>query len=139
MWKVFQSGLIGFLISLSSSYLMVTLAILQSNATITGQQLLEQIMIAAILGIAIGISTRIYKMERLSFTVQILIHFLLVTLFVGIAGYIGRWFDLKNLSSCVSVFISEIFIYVTVWSFFYTKTKHDIKEMNDYLQKRQGM
>ncbi|MGG0658432.1 DUF3021 domain-containing protein [Rummeliibacillus pycnus] len=134
-----QSGLIGFLISLSTSYCMVTLDVLNTNATITGHDLLEQVFVAAILGIAIGICTMIYQIEQLSFFVQIIIHFILVTICVGVAGYFGHWFDFNNIWSFVNVFISELIIYTIVWFFFYTKAKHDIREMNELLQKRQEM
>lgn len=139
MKKALESTLIGFLISLSISYIMVTISVLVKNASITGQQLLEQLVVAAILGIAIGICMLIYHIERIPFAVQIIIHFLLVTIFVGIAGYFGHWFDYDNAWSFVSVFFIELMIYIVLWTYFYRKAKHDISEMNQLLQKRKGM
>lgn len=139
MWIAFRSALIGFLFSLSTSYCMVTLDVLKANGSISGQELLDQVVVAAILGIAIGISTLIYQVEHLSFLAQIIIHFILVTIFVGIAGYFGHWFEANNYQSFFNVFICELIIYIFIWLFFYTNTKHHIREMNELIQKRQEM
>ena len=53
--KYLRMMIIGLLISLSSSYVLVTLSVLSNNAVASGTELLEQIVIAAILGIAIGL------------------------------------------------------------------------------------
>ena len=63
--KYLRMMIIGLLISLSSSYVLVTLSVLSNNALASGTELLEQIVIAAILGIAIGLLSVIFDMEQL--------------------------------------------------------------------------
>ena len=57
--KYLRMMIIGLLISLSSSYILVTLSVLSNNAVMSGAELLEEIIIATILGIAIGLFSAI--------------------------------------------------------------------------------
>ncbi len=65
--KILRMMIIGLLISLSSSYVLVTLSMLSNNEVIVGSALLEQVIIAAILGVVIGLLSLIYDIERLPF------------------------------------------------------------------------
>ncbi|QDQ02046.1 DUF3021 domain-containing protein [Lysinibacillus fusiformis] len=131
--RILSMMIIGLLISLSSSYVLVTLSIISKNTVVTGPELLEQIIIAAILGIVIGLLSLIFELERLLFTIQLTLHFSAVTLCVFTAGYFGRWFEH---SSIFYVFISEIIIYFIVWCILYVLQKIDIQEINNAIQKR---
>ncbi len=131
--RILSMMIIGLLISLSSSYILVTLSIVSKNTVVTGPELLEQIIIAAILGIVIGLLSLIFELERLLFTIQLTLHFSAVTLCVFTAGYFGRWFE--N-SSIFYVFISEVIIYFIVWCILYVLQKIDIQEINNAIQKR---
>jgi len=125
--------IIGLLISLSSSYVLVTLSILSNNEVIVGSELLEQVIIAAILGIVIGLLSLIYDIERLPFLIQLPIHIIAVTICVLTAGYFGHWFDHSGL---VYILIAEIIIYFIVWGITYVLQLNDIKEINHEIQKR---
>lgn len=125
--------IIGLLISLSSSYVLVTLSMMSNNGVIVGSELLEQVIIAAILGVVIGLLSLIYDIERLPFLIQLSLHIIAVTLCVIIAGYFGHWFDH---SSLVYILIAEIVIYVIVWGITYVLQLNDIKEINHEIQKR---
>lgn len=125
--------IIGLLISLSSSYVLVTLSMLSNNEVIVGSELLEQVIIAAILGIVIGLLSLIYDIERLPFLIQLPIHIIAVTICVLIAGYFGHWFDHSGL---VYILIAEIIIYVIVWGITFVLQLNDIKEINHEIQKR---
>ncbi|MGE7092034.1 DUF3021 domain-containing protein [Lysinibacillus sp. NPDC048646] len=133
--RILSMMIIGLLISLSSSYILVTLSIVSKNTVVTGPELLEQIMIAAILGIVIGLLSLIFELERLLFTIQLTLHFSAVTLCVFTAGYFGRWFEH---SSIFYVFISEVIIYFIVWCILYVLQKIDIQEINNAIQKRKN-
>lgn len=139
MRKIIESALIGLLISLSISYGMVTFGVLNENAFISGQQLLLQFVVSAIFGIVVGVSTLIYNIERISFALQIAMHFILVSILVGIAGYFGEWFEYGNVGSIVNTYTTVLIIYVIIWLLFYIKTKHEIREINKLLEKRQEM
>ncbi|MGN4125857.1 DUF3021 domain-containing protein [Lysinibacillus sphaericus] len=131
--RILSMMIIGLLISLSSSYVLVTISIVSNNAVVTGPELLEQIIIAAVLGIVIGLLSLIFELERLLFTIQLALHFSAVTLCVFTAGYFGRWFEHSGI---FYVFVSEVIIYFIVWCILYVLQKIDIEEINHAIQKR---
>ena len=129
--------IIGLLISLSSSYVLMSLSIfLRHNKVMTGEELLEQVMIAAILGIIIGVVSLIFEIERLPFTIQLIMHYIAITICVLTAGYFGHWYDISNIFSFMGVFLSEVIIYVLTWYFINVLLKKDIEEINKSIQKR---
>lgn len=139
MVNILRFAIIGLLISLSSSYTLMTLNILAiPNATVTGQDLLKQVIIAAILGIIIGLISLIFETERLHFPLQLFIHFVLVTMCVLVAGYFGEWYDVTNIATIMYLFISIIVIYLISWGIILLLTKRDIKEINHFIQKKKG-
>lgn len=131
--KFIRMMIIGLLISLSSSYVLVTISVLSNNAVMSGAELLEQIIIAAILGVVIGLLSIIFEIERLPFISQLILHLIAVTLCVMVAGYFGRWF---NHSGITYVLISEAIIYLIVWCIIYVLQLIDIAEINHAIQKR---
>lgn len=133
MKKIIRMMTIGLLISLSSSYVLVTFSVVSNNAVVSGSELLEQIIIAAILGVVIGLLSFIHDIECLPFIAQFILHVIAVTLCVMIAGYFGRWYDH---SSIKYVLISEAIIYLIVWCIIYILQKSDIEKINQEIQKR---
>jgi len=131
--KTLRMMIIGLLISLSSSYTLVTISVLSQNTMISGTELLEQIIIAAILGVVIGPLSFIFDVERLPFILQLILHLVAVTLCVMTAGYFGRWFEH---SSIMCVLVSEAIIYFIVWCILYVLQLIDIAEINHAIQKR---
>ena len=131
--KIIRMMVIGLLISLSSSYVLVTLSVLSNNAVMSGEELLEQIIIASILGIVIGLLSFIYDIERLPFMIQLILHLAAVTLCVIVAGYFGRWFEHSGITY---VLIAEAIIYCIVWCIIYVLQLIDIAEINHAIQKR---
>lgn len=131
--KFIRMMTIGLLISLSSSYVLVTVSVLSNNAVMSGSELLVQIIIAAILGAVIGLLSTIFDMERLPFITQLILHLIAVTLCVMIAGYFGRWFEHSGIKY---VLISEAIIYFIVWCILYILQKNDIEKINYAIQKR---
>ncbi|MGG2053871.1 DUF3021 domain-containing protein [Lysinibacillus pakistanensis] len=131
--KTLRMMIIGLLISLSSSYTLVTISVLSQNTMISGTELLEQIIIAAILGVVIGPLSFIFDVERLPFILQLILHLVAVTLCVITAGYFGRWFEH---SSIMCVLVSEAIIYFIVWCILYVLQLIDIAEINHEIQKR---
>lgn len=133
MKKFIRMMTIGLLISLSSSYSLVTFSVLSNNTVISGPELLEQIIVAAILGIVIGLLSTIYDIERLPFIAQFILHVIAVTICVMIAGYFGRWFEH---SSILYIFVSEAIIFFIAWCIIYVLQKSDIAKINQEIQKR---
>lgn len=133
MKKFIRMMTIGLLISLSSSYALVTLSAISNNTVVSGPELLEQIIVAAILGVVIGLLSIIYDIERLPFIAQFILHVIAVTLCVMIAGYFGRWFEH---SSITYIFVSEAIIFFIAWCIIYVLQKSDIAKINQVIQKR---
>lgn len=135
--KWIQSGLIGLLFGLSTSYIILTISLLvEGNSTITGQELLNQVIIAGIMGIIIGFGSKIYDIDRIPFTVATIIHYAFVTCVVFVAGYFGKWFDISNLKTFSSVLVSQTISYVIIWCIVFILKKRDVEQLNDILQER---
>lgn len=134
MYEILRFSIIGLLIGLSSSYTFQ--ALLNQKSVMTGNELSNEYLIAGVLGIVIGWISLIFKTERFSFTIQLIIHFVFVTICVLAAGYFGGWYDITNISSMLSLLVWVIIIYVISWGFSLVLIKKDIKEMNQAIQKR---
>lgn len=133
--RIIRSCLIGLLIGLSCSYVLVTIGtVTDSNAVLNGRELLEQLMIAATMGIAIGFVTMIFETSFFSLPAQLLIHFSFVTLCVFIGGIFGSWFS--DASTFMLVFLNELIIYALVWFFILLTMKREVDEINEHLQNR---
>ncbi|MGM7634420.1 DUF3021 domain-containing protein [Bacillus sp. Hm123] len=135
--KILRMMIIGLLISLSSSYTLVTISVLSTPGVVaTGPDLLKQLVLAAVLGIVIGLISLIFESERLSFPIQLIIHFIAITICVLTAGYVGDWYDVTQVSTIMSVLTSELIIYGLAWGILYVLTKRDIDILNESIQKR---
>ena len=136
MKKLLRMIVTGILVSLSCSYILVTLSILPKlDVALSGADLLEQIIIAVILGAVIGPLSVIFELERLPFFIQLLLHLIAVTLCVLTAGYFGNWFEHFGVKN---VLISEAIIYFIVWCMLFILQKKEIAQINDAIKKRKG-
>lgn len=134
--KIIRMMMIGILIALSSSYILVTLSIfLDNSSTISGEVLRQQIIIAIILGAAIGLLSLLFEIEQIPFLLQLLLHVTFVTIFVLTAGYVGKWFVDFGIQN---VLLSEAVIYVSVWCVMYMLQKKEIEDINAAIQQRKG-
>lgn len=100
---------------------------------VSGTELLEQTVIAAILGIAIGLISGIFEIESIPFMAQLLLHLIAVTICVLIAGYFGGWFMHSGVKY---VLLSEAVIYIIVWCILYILQLKDIEKINREIRKR---
>ncbi|WP_100401794.1 DUF3021 domain-containing protein [Bacillus sp. FJAT-42315] len=135
--KILRMMIIGLLISLSSSYTLMTISVLSiPDAVMTGPDLLKQLVLAAVLGIVIGLLSLIFESESLSFPIQLIIHFIALTVCILTAGYVGDWYDVTQVSTIMFVLISELIIYGLTWGILHVLTKRDIDMLNEKIQKR---
>ncbi|WP_332647351.1 DUF3021 domain-containing protein [Lysinibacillus sp. 54212] len=134
MFEIIRFSTIGLLIGLSSSYTFQ--ALFSLNETVTGKELLKEYIIAGVLGIVIGWISLIFRSERLGFTAQLSIHFAFVTICVGVAGYIGEWYDITNINTMIGVLVWLIIIYTVSWGISLVLIKKDIKQLNRTIQNR---
>ncbi|MEK4699489.1 DUF3021 domain-containing protein [Solibacillus sp. FSL R7-0668] len=137
--RFLQLLLICVLISLSCSYIIMSSMIYASpNDVMTGKDLLEQVFIAILLGIAISFLSFIFEVERIPFIGQLLLHFFGILVCVFTAGYFGNWYDITDFSTIVIVFILLIIIYCFTWWLIQILLKRDIKNLNKSIKKRRG-
>ena len=131
-----RSCLLGILISLSTSYIILTLSLLSDHADISSEDLMQQLVIAIVMGIVIGLATTIYYLDKFSLIVATIIHFSIVTLVVFLAGTVGQWFDWNQPSSIIGVFISEVIAYIIIWIVIHILMKHEVEQLNQLIQER---
>nr|WP_274520140.1 DUF3021 domain-containing protein [Lysinibacillus parviboronicapiens] len=132
-----QSGIIGLLIGLSTSYVIITLgSVANPGSLFSGQNLLRELLTAAIMGILIGIATLIFETGIVSFNVQLTLHFCFVTICVFVAGLVGSWFELSDWHTIWPVFLIEVIAYIIIWILIWLLTKREVDEINNLLQNR---
>ncbi|MEG0439723.1 MAG: DUF3021 domain-containing protein [Solibacillus sp.] len=136
--RYFRILIISVLISLSCSYIIMSLSIFASNEVMTGQQLVEEVIIAIVLGIAISVISQIFEVERIPFIGQLLVHILGILFCVFTAGYFGNWYDVSNVSTIIVVLMATIIIYIGTWWVIQNLIKKDIDELNQTIKKRRG-
>ena len=133
-----RSCLLGILISLSTSYIILTLSLLADNADISSEELMQQLLIAIVMGIVIGLATTIYFLDKFSLTIATIIHFTIVTVVVLVAGTVGQWFDWNEPSSIIGVFISEVIAYITIWIVIHILMKQEVEKLNELIKERRS-
>ncbi|MEK4427411.1 DUF3021 domain-containing protein [Solibacillus sp. FSL K6-1523] len=136
--RYFRILIISVLISLSCSYIIMSLNILATNEVMTGQQLVEEVIIAIVLGVAISVISQIFEVERIPFIGQLLVHILGILVLVFAAGYFGNWYDVSDLSTVMFVLIATVIIYIGTWWVIQNLIKKDIDELNQTIKKRRG-
>lgn len=136
--KVLRMMIIAMFFSLASSYSTITIiALFNKSITFSGSDLLEEFVIALVLGWVIGLISSIFLLERIPIYIKLFIHFLLVTVCVMIAGKIGSWY--KGFDSTLWIlFLSEIVIYIIIWIILYIMIQRDVDEINKKINKMRG-
>ena len=131
-----RTCLLGILISLSTSYIILTLSLLSDNAEISSEELMQQLIIALAMGIVIGLATTIYFLDKFSLTIATIIHFSIVTVVVLVAGTVGQWFSWHQPSSIIGVLIIEVIAYIVIWIVIHILTKQEVEQLNQLIQER---
>lgn len=134
--KYVRMMIIGIFFGLAASYGVLTMiAVFNKEIVFSGPDMLEEFLIAIVLGAVIGLGSIIFQLERLTFLVQLIIHFIYVTLCVLIAGQIGGWYDLKSPFTIGSMLLIEVFIYAGVWLILSLMTQRDVDAINQKIKK----
>lgn len=128
--------ILSVLISLSCSYVVMSSMVLSAGSVMSGHDLLEEVGIAVLLGLAIGCASCIFYADRIAFGLQLFIHFIVISGLVYIAGYIGNWYDVHELSTVLFVFVVIVVIYVMSWCIIRTFIKNDVQRLNKAIQKK---
>ena len=131
-----RSCLLGILISLSTSYIILTLSLLSDHVDISSRELMQQLLIAIVMGIVIGLATTIYFLDKFSLTIATIIHFSIVTVVVLVAGTVGQWFEWNEPSSIVGVFIIEVIAYIVICIVINILIKQEVEQLNQLIRER---
>lgn len=135
--KWFQNIITGCLFGLSISYVVVTISALLSDSRVfTGEDLLEELILAILLGAVIGAATTIFESDRMSFRLMLFIHFLIVVASVYIAGAVDDWYDPTSISSIFILFCEVVFIYIIVWGIVLLLEKREIENINKLIKRK---
>lgn len=134
--RILRMMIIGMFFSLSSSYAIITvIAVSHENVMYSGAYMLEEFIIALILGPVIGLGSLIFQIERFPFLINLILHFIYVTVCVLIAGKAGGWYSGDVPLSIGLVLILVLVIYILVWLTLAIMTQRDIKEINRKIRK----
>lgn len=136
--RYFRTLIISVLTSLSCSYVIMSFRVFSANGTMTGQDLIEEVVIAIVLGVAISVTSLIFRVERIPFLGQLLLHFFGILICVFTAGYFGNWYDVSNFATILFVLIATLVIYGGTWRIIQILTQKDIDELNKTIKKRRG-
>lgn len=129
--KYVRMMIIGIFFGLASSYSILTMiAVFNENIVFSGTEMLEEFLIAIVLGAVIGLGSTIFELERLPFPIQLVLHFIFVTVCVLIAGQIGGWYDIQSPFTIGTMLLIEVFIYAGVWIILNIMTQRDVNKIN---------
>ena len=134
----FRLVILYVLISLSCSYIIMSWMIFTSpNEVMTGSDLIEEVIIAILLGITLSLLSFIFRSD-MPFIAQLFLHFLSVIILVYTAGYFGNWYDVNNFSTVGIVFMLILIIYGGTWWVVQNLTQKDVKALNKSIEKKRG-
>lgn len=139
MKKVIQFILIGALIGLSTSYIVMTFVLLgDSTLSLTGEELLLQLSLALILGIACGLVSLIFTVETLPYLAKLAIHYVVTLLLVLICGTFGDWYEspMEDPIQFIFFIFLQLFIYLVILVGIYLMDLKQLKAINRQLQNR---
>ncbi|MEK4229784.1 DUF3021 family protein [Solibacillus sp. FSL H8-0538] len=135
MLKWVQSALIGLLLGLSCTYIIMSLNVYHEvERVVDGKFLLQQAVLGAGLGIAIGLVSRIFSLEK-PILVLLIIHYAAVNSLVFLFGMFGNWFE-QNLASIFELIFTTLITYVIVWAILLVLVQRDVSEINSLLKER---
>lgn len=129
--KYIRMVIVGIFFGLVSSYGILTMiAVFNKEIVYSGAEMLEEFIIAIVLGAVIGLGSLLFQLEHIPFFAQLILHFIFVTTCVLIAGGIGGWYDIQSPFTIGSMLLIEVFIYAGVWFILSIMTQRDVNEIN---------
>ena len=91
-----------------------------------------QYFITGIIGISFATTTLIFEIDSWSITSQTVLHFVITSVVMFIAGFVCGWFP-HTVKSTIIWFVIFIVIYVIMWVGFMLYFKKQIKKINEAL------
>lgn len=149
--KIFLRSISGFPRGLAIGYLItIIISLTLANgyyspcvpelAVMMGSEInavLLQALLCGILGMGFAASSVIWEIEDWGIVKQTGIYFLIVSVIMMPIAYVTHWME-HSLKGFLSYFGSFAFIFAIVWVVQYTRSKRNVKKMNEALYKKQG-
>lgn len=108
-------------------------AYLASITSTTISAVIIQYFLTGIIGITFAGSTVIFEMDRWSLLAQTLLHFIITSIVMFIAGFLCGWFPHTG-KSIVVWFVVFIVIYIIMWASFTLYYRRKTNEINESLK-----
>ena len=94
----------------------------------------RQVLGAVFVGIACGSTRIVYRIDRLSLGIQILIHFTLGMSGYFLAAFFLGWIPLENKWYMITFIILGVLIFTAIWSIFFFYNRREARKMNERLK-----
>ena len=126
-------------ISVFISYFTIALISFRNpTAMFAGEELLEEFILALLLGIMIACANKIFNINHWPYIAVLSVHFIIVMSSAFIIGFFGNWYSIEQPTTILSLLIRATIIYLIVWLFILITQKKDIQQMNEILQESRG-
>jgi hypothetical protein len=125
--------------SVFTSYFTIALiSYKEPTALWAGDELIEEFLLALVLGIMIGCANRIFKINHWPYIAVLAVHYMIVVTSAFTIGTFGNWFSVEQPMTILSLFIRVNIVYMIVWLFILIMQKKDIQRMNEILHESRG-
>lgn len=139
MKKIMKAAILGGLIGLSTSYMILSIILVQNpTVMIDGQELFLEFRLAILLGMSCGLSSLIFQLERWSMAFKLAVHYVVILALVLVCGAIGDWYENPfEQPGAFMLFLGIQFaVYVVIFAIMYWMDAQEVKRINDKLKKR---
>lgn len=149
--KIVLRSILGFPLGLAMGYFItIIISLIFANGyyspcvpeliVIMGSEInavLLQALLCGVLGSGFAAASIIWDMDDWSLVKQTGIYFLVISVIMMPIAYITYWIE-HSLKGVLSYFGIFVLIFVVIWIVQYMIVKHNVKEMNETLNKKQG-
>ena len=132
--KWIQWVLIGLLFGLSSSYIIMSVNVFLHGGSKDGRELLEEVLLGAVLGICIGLLSQILT-TSLPLKISYSIHYVCINILVFLFGTVGDWFE-PTWKSILGLLVTIAITYVIINIMLTILMKKQVDEINHLLKER---
>jgi len=141
MKKIMQAALLGALIGLSTSYIILSIILVQNpTVMIDGKELFLEFRLAILLGMGCGMISLILQLERWSIALKLAVHYVVILTLVLVCGAIGDWYDnpIEQPGAFMLFLGIQFVVYVAIFAIMYWMDAQEVKRINDKLNKKEG-
>ena len=136
--NLLRNSVVGAVISLSISYVIIAIRCYQQNASIGPTTIVNQMILALILGLVIGALTIVFEIEAWSLLRSLSTHFLVTWIVVLIIGYLGDWY-IWSWDSVGPLFFYFFIFYIVIGSIQFLSIKRIVEDVNELIQKNKSI